>query len=32
MYRTIYHWTCSSGSCVQSSTCTNCENMCCGIP
>ncbi|MFZ2414837.1 MAG: hypothetical protein WAW33_02460, partial [Minisyncoccia bacterium] len=29
-YRTVYSWTCSGGSCVQSGTCTNCENECCG--
>ncbi len=28
-YRTVYEWTCSGGSCVQSGTCTNCESQCC---
>ena len=28
-YRTVYSWTCSSGSCILTGTCTNCENECC---
>lgn len=28
-YRTVYSWTCSSGSCNLTNTCTNCENECC---
>jgi hypothetical protein len=28
-YRTVYSWTCSSGSCNLTGTCTNCENECC---
>ncbi|HPR91127.1 MAG TPA: fibronectin type III domain-containing protein [Candidatus Paceibacterota bacterium] len=28
-YRTIYNWHCSSGSCVQDGTCTNCDSRCC---